>query len=235
MDSLTTAAARALAAGDPLGALKRGALRDDPPPPAPRGIAMAQLGDFLPGKALLRRAARAFGPKEAVARARCVVAEVEIALVSRDLGWPAKTLDAARATLEAHGDRVNAAHARYLEVRRLLLIGRLDEAERTLADLDPALFRPASRAAHELVGAGSAIRRIRTKAARAALARAESAARDAGIPGLMAEVESASVVLDTPAARLVANGEARLLLLEEVEAVLASKALVVDACRNAVR
>src|ERR1700736_4963924 len=77
-------------------------------------------------KVLLRRAARAFGPKEAVARARCVVAEAEIALVSRDLSWPAKALDAARATLEEHGDRGNAAHARYLEVRRLLLIGRLD-------------------------------------------------------------------------------------------------------------
>ena len=138
MDSLITAAARALAAGDPLGALKRVALRDDAPALALRGIAMAQLGDLARAKALLRSAARAFGPKEAVARARCVVAEAEIALVSRDLGWPAKALDAARATLEAHGDRVNAAHARYLEVRRLLLIGRLDEAERALAELDPA-------------------------------------------------------------------------------------------------
>ena len=193
MDSLITAAARALAAGDPLGALKRVALRDDAPALALRGIAMAQLGDLVRAKALLRRAARAFGPKEAVARARCVVAEAEIALVSRDLGWPAKALDAARATLEAHGDRVNAAHARYLEVRRLLLIGRLDEAERTLAELDPAPFPPASRAAHELVVAGIAMRRLRTKAARAALARAERAARQAGIPALTAEVESASL------------------------------------------
>ena len=192
MDSLITAAARALAAGDPLGALKRVALRDDAPALALRGIAMAQLGDLVRAKALLRSAARAFGPKEAVARARCVVAEAEIALVSRDLGWPAKALDAARATLEAHGDRVNAAHARYLEVRRLLLIGRLDEAERTLAELDPAPFPPASRAAHELVVAGIAMRRLRTKAARAALARAERAARQAGIPALTAEVESAS-------------------------------------------
>jgi hypothetical protein len=112
MDSLITAAARALAAGDPLGALKRVALRDDPPSLALRGIAMAQLGDLVRAKALLRRAARAFGPKEAVARARCVVAEADVALVSRDLGWPAKALDAARATLEEHGDRVNAAYAR---------------------------------------------------------------------------------------------------------------------------
>jgi hypothetical protein len=235
MDSLITAAARALATGDPLGALKRVALRDDAPALALRGIAMAQLGDLVRAKALLRRAARAFGPKEAVARARCVVAEAEIALVSRDLGWPAKALDAARATLEEHGDRVNAAHARNLAVRRLLLIGRLDEAERTLAELDPAPFPPASRAAHELVVAGIAMRRLQTKTARAALARAARAARDADIPALTAEVESASRVLNTPAARLIARGDERLLLVEDVEALLASKALVVDACRYVVR
>jgi hypothetical protein len=235
MDSLITAAARALAAGDPLGALNRVALRDDAPALALRGIAMAQLGDLVRAKALLRRAARAFGAKEAVARARCVVAEAEIALVSRELGWPAKALDAARATLEKHGDRVNAAHARYLEVRRLLLIGRLDEAERKLAGLDPAPFPPASRAAHELVVAGIAMRRLQTKTARAALARAERAARQAGIPALTAEVESASLDLDTPAARLIARGKERQLRLEEVEALLESGALVVDACRYVVR
>ena len=235
MDSLITAAASALAAGDPLGALKRVALRDDAPALALRGIAMAQLGDLVRAKALLRSAARAFGPKEAVARARCVVAEAEIALVSRDLGWPAKELDAARTTLEQHGDRVNAAHARNLEVRRLLLIGRLDEAERKLADLDPTPFPPASRAAHELVVAGIAMRRLRTKAAHAALVRAERAALQARIPALTAEVESASLVLNTPAARLIARGEERLLLLKDVEALLASKVLVVDACRYVVR
>jgi len=235
MDPLIAVAARALAEGDPLGALKRIALRDDAPALALRGIAMAQLGDLVRAKALMRSAARAFGPKEAVARARCVVAEAEIALASRDLGWPAKTLDAARATLEAHGDRVNAAHARYLDVRRLLLIGRLDEAERTLAGLDPTPFPPALRAAHELVVAGIAMRRVQTKSARAALTRAERAAHHAGIPALTAEVESASLILNTPAARLIAGGEERLLLLEDVEALLASKALVVDACRQLVR
>src|SRR3977135_1965119 len=126
MDSLITAAARALAAGDPIGALKRVALR---------GMAMAQLGDLVRAKALLRSAARAFGPREPVARARCVVAEAEIALVSRDLGFPDKALDAARATLAENGARVNAAHARYLEIRRLLLIGRIDDAERMLSGL----------------------------------------------------------------------------------------------------
>jgi hypothetical protein len=235
MDSLITAAARALAAGDPLGALKRVALRNDAPALALRGIAMAQLGDLVQAKALLRRAARAFGPNEAVARARCVVAEAEIALVSRDLGWRVKALDAARATLEAHGDRANAAHARYLEVRRLLLIGRLAEAERGLAALDPAPLPPALRTAHELAAGGIAMRRLRAKTARAALARASRAARDARIPALTAEVESASLALSTPAARLIARGEERPLVLEEVETVLASTALVVDACRHVVR
>src|SRR5215472_10982432 len=160
MDSLITAAGRALAAGDPLGALNRVALRNDPPALALRGIAMAQLGDFVRAKALVRDAGRAFGPREAVARARCVVAEAEIAFASRDLGWPAKALDAARATLEHHGDRVNAAHARYLDLRRLVLIGRLDEAERMLAKLGPASFSPALTAVHELVVAGIAVRRL---------------------------------------------------------------------------
>ena len=235
MDSLITAAARALAAGDPLGALNRVALRDDAPALALRGIAMAQLGDFDRAKALVRRAACAFSPKETVARARCVVAEAEIALASRDLGWRVKALDAARATLEAHGDLVNAAHARYLEIRRLLLIGRIDEAERMLGELDPTPFPPASMAAHELIIAGIAMRRLRTKAARVALARAERAAHQARIPALKAEVESAFRLLNTPAARLIARGEERPLLLEDVEALQTSKALVVDACRHVVR
>ncbi|TVT86166.1 helix-turn-helix domain-containing protein [Pseudomonas sp. H3(2019)] len=235
MDSLMTAAARALAAGDPLGALNRVALRDDAPALALRGIAMAQLGELVRAKALLRSAARAFGPKEALARARCVVAEAEIALASRDLGWPAKALDAARTTLEEHGDRVNAAHARYLEIRRLLLIGHLDEAEHRLAKLDPTPLPPASRAVHELVVAGIAMRRLQAKTARAALTRAEHAAGHAAIPALTAEVDSARLLLDTPAARLITGGEERFLLLEDVEVLLASKALVVDACRHLVR
>ncbi|WP_433783155.1 helix-turn-helix domain-containing protein [Pseudomonas frederiksbergensis] len=235
MDSLITAAARALAAGDPLGALNRIALRNDAPALALRGIAMAQLGDLVRAKALVRSAARAFGAKEALARARCVVAEAEIALASRDLNWPVKALDAARATLQAHGDWVNAAHARYLEIRRLLLIGHLDEAEQRLAELDPTPLLPASRAAYELVLAGIAMRRLQTKAARAALVRAEHAAQHAGIAALTAEVESASHILDTPAARLIIDGQERPLLLDEIETLLASPTLVVDACRYVVR
>jgi hypothetical protein len=235
VDSLITAAARALAAGDPLGALKRVALRDDAAALALRGIAMAQLGDLPRARTLLRRAGRAFGSRETVSRARCVVAEAEIALASRDLGWPARALAAARTTLDAHGDRVNAAHARYLEIRRLLLIGRLDEAERALADFDPSPFPPASRAVHDLIVAGIALRRLRAADARAALSRAQAAARDARIPALAAEVAGAAAALTTPAARLVANGRERLLLLDDVEALLASQAFIVDACRHLVR
>ncbi|MBP0580287.1 helix-turn-helix domain-containing protein [Labrys sp. LIt4] len=235
MDSLMTAAARALAAGDPLGALNRVALRDDAPALALRGIAMAQLGDLDRARALIRAAARAFGVRQAVARARCVVAEAEIAFVSRDLGWPAKALHAARTTLEQHGDRVNAAHARYLEARRLLLIGRLDAAEGELADFEPASLPPALRTAHDLVVAGIAMRRLRIRQARTALTRARLAARQSGIPALAAEVESATLILDTPAARLVAGGSERPVMLEEVEALQTSKALVIDACRHIVR
>jgi tetratricopeptide (TPR) repeat protein len=235
MDSQITTAAGALAAGDPLGALKRVALRHDAPALALRGIAMAQLGDFARAKALLRKAAGAFGPKERVARARCVVAEAEIALVSRDLGVPAKALPEARAMLQEHGDRPNAAHARFLEVRYLLLIGRLDEAEHALAELDPASLPPASQAVYELTVAGIAMRRLRPKLARAALVRAKRSAREADIPALAAEVETAFLVLDTPAARLIANGRERLLLLEEVESLLGSKKFIVDACRHVVR
>jgi tetratricopeptide (TPR) repeat protein len=235
MDSLITAAARALAAGDPLGALNRVALRDDAPALALRGIAMAQLGDLARAKELLRSAARAFGQNESVARARCIVAEAEVALASRDLSWPTKALDAARTTLEAHGDRMNAAHARYLEIRRLLLIGRVDEAEQMLSELDPASFPPALQTVHELLVAGIAVRRIRGTVARAALMRAERVAQQARIPALMAEVETAWLALDAPAARLIASGQERVLLLEDVEAVLASDALVIDACRGVIR
>jgi tetratricopeptide (TPR) repeat protein len=235
MDSMIVAAARALAAGDLLGALKRVALRDDAPALALRGIAMAQLGDLARAKALLKEAARAFAPKETVARARCIVAEAEIALVSRDLAWPPKSLAAARATLEAHGDRLNAAHARLLEVRRLLLIGHLDDAARSLDELDAAPLPPALRASYEMALAGIAMRRLKTKPAREALERAEQAARESGIRALEAEVGNMAAVLRAPAARLIGRGVERPLLLEEVEALLASDALVIDACRYAVR
>jgi ATP/maltotriose-dependent transcriptional regulator MalT len=235
MDSLIAAAAQALAKGDPLGALNRVALRDDAPALALRGIAMAQLGDFDRARTLVRRAAQAFGPREPVARARCIVAEAEIALASRDLTWPTKALAAAAAILESHGDRANAAHAHYLEARRLLLLGRLDDAEGKLAQSDVSTLTPALRAIHELTTAGIAMRRVRAGAARAALGRAEEAARWARIPALAAEIDQAFAVLDTPAARSIARGDEHPLLLDQIEVLLASNALVIDACRNLVR
>ena len=234
MDSLITAAARALAAGDPLAALKRVALREDPPALALRGIAMAQLGELGRAKELLRNAARGFGPHEATARARCLVAEAEIALVSRDLGGMGR-LGPARATLATHGDRANAAHAGYLDARRLLLIGRLDEAERALGACDLDALQQASRTGYWLVAAGIAMRRIRAAPARAALERADAAARATGIPALVAEADRAARAFAAPAARLIVRGEPRLLGLAEVEALIASENLVVDACRNVVR
>ncbi|MBH0236379.1 winged helix-turn-helix domain-containing protein [Methylobrevis albus] len=235
MDSLITGAARALAAGDPLAALKRVALRGDPPALALRGIAMAQLGDLARARLLLRSAARGFGPDETMSRARCVVAEAEIALVSRDLGGPITVLAAARATLAAHGDRANAAHAGYLEARRLLLIGRLDAAEAMLGALDTDALPVVSHSGYWLVAAGIALRRIRAEAARDAFARALAAARATGLPALVAEVTTAAEALAAPAARLVSGSTERLLDLAEVEALLGSPMLVVDACRGVVR
>ncbi|MDT9600743.1 helix-turn-helix domain-containing protein [Sphingosinicella rhizophila] len=235
MDSLIGAAAHALAAGDPLAALKRVALRDDPPALALRGIAMAQLGDLARAKILLRAAARGFGPGEATARARCQVAEAEIALVSRDLGTHMETLGTARATLDAQGDHANAAHAAYLEARRLLLIGRIDQAEQRLGKIDPAILPLASRTGYWLVGAGIAMRRIRIGPAREAIARAGRAAAEAGIPALAAEVRAASRSLEAPAARLITRDDTRLVGLGEVEALIGSNILLIDACRNAVR
>jgi hypothetical protein len=235
MDSLINAAGRALAAGDALGALKRVALREDAPALALRGIAMAQLGDFERAKGLLKRAARAFGPREAVAGARCLVAEAEIALASRDLAFPVRALEAAARTLAGHGDATNAAHARNLIVRRLLLIGHVAEAEAMLEGFDPAPLPPAVRASHEIAVAGSALRRLKTETARAAFQRARRAAEASGIPALATEVAAAAAVLEAPAARLVHAPDGRLLGLAEVEALFASDRLVVDACRNVVR
>lgn len=235
MDSLITAASRALAAGDPLAALNFVALREDPPALALRGIAMAQLGDLPRAKALLQRAVKAFGRNESLSRARCLVAEAEVALAARDLGWPMQALEAARRLLEDHGDRLNAAHARYLQIRRLLLIGELDDAERLLAEQDPAPLPPALRAAHELVAAGIALRRVQAHRAQAALVRAQHAAREAGIEALSVEVEHAAQILEAPVARLIISGKEQPLKLAEVETLFASKTLVVDACRYNVR
>ena len=235
MDSLIAAAARALAAGDALGALQRVALRDDPPALALRGIAMAQLGDYPRARDLLRRAARSFGSHEALARARCVVAEAEVALAMRDLGGSPRSLMAAAATLQARGDRANALQARLIAMRRLLLLGRLDEAAAALAALDAHSAPPALAALAELAAAELGLRSLRIEAARAALARAVTAANRAHVPALLAEVAEVQAVLDRPAARRRSDADGtQALRLEDVAALRASDALVIDACRRGV-
>ncbi|MDD5034088.1 MAG: hypothetical protein PHE55_04955 [Methylococcaceae bacterium] len=235
MDSLITAAARALAIGDPLGALKRVGLRDDPPALALRGIAMAQLGEYPRARELLRRAARGFGAHEAVAQARCVVAEAEVALAMRDLGGSPRALAAALASLEAHADRANAMQARLIVARRLLLLGRLDEATAALELPDTRGLSPSLAAAFELTAAELALRSLSIGPAQAALARALEAADRSRIPALLAEVAEARATLDRPAARRLFAGDEQTLRLDEAAALLVSGALVVDACRRGLR
>ena len=232
MDALITAAARALAAGDALGALKRVSLREDPPALALRGIAMAQLGEYPRARELLKRAARSFGTHEALARARCVVAEAEVALAMRDLRASPRVLATAAATLEARADRANALQARLIAARRLLLLGRLDEAAAVLSRCDARGLAPALAAVAELTAAELALRSLRIDRARNALARADEAAARAGVPALLAEVAEVRAALDRPAARLPYAGGERALRLDEVAQMLASSALVVDACRR---
>ncbi|MDN4589650.1 helix-turn-helix domain-containing protein [Xenophilus aerolatus] len=235
MDPLLAASARDLARGDALGALGRIALRDDPPALALRGIAMAQLGEHPRARELLRQAARRFGAHEAVARARCVVAEAEVALALRHLGGSPRTLSAAAATLAAHGDRGNAVQAQLTIARRALLLGRLVEAQVALDAIDPSQpLAPPLAALAALSRAELALRSLRTGAAAAALAQAHAAAQRAAIPALAAEVADAQALLHRPAARRRSAGHDAPLRLHEVEALRASGALVVDACRRAV-
>jgi len=242
MDSLITAAARALAAGDALGALQRVALRDDPPALALRGIAMAQLGEHPRARELLRRAAKGFGAHEELARARCVVAEAEVALAQRDLNGPPHALVAAAAALAVRGDRANALQARLIAARQWLLMGRLGEAAALLAtiDLQEPGMPPALAAVAGLTLAELALRSLRVAAARDALAQAREAAARARVPALLAEVEEALAAMQRPAARRLLPGDGdgggvareQLLRLDDVAALLASDVLVVDACRH---
>jgi hypothetical protein len=239
MDSLITAAARALASGDALGALQRVALRDDPPALALRGIAMAQLGEHPLARELLRRAAKGFGAHEELARARCVVAEAEVALAQRDLNGPPHALVAAGAALAIRGDRANALQARLIAARQWLLMGRLGEAAALLApvDLQEPGMTPALAAVAGLTLAELALRSLRVAAAREALAQAREAAARARVPALVAEVDEALAALQRPAARRLVPGDGgaaqkQPLRLDEVAALLASGALVVDACRH---
>jgi hypothetical protein len=229
MDSLITASARSLASGDVLGALKHVALRDDPPALALRGIAMARLGDFPKARELLRRAARGFGSHEELARARCVVAEAEVAMAMRDFAAAPRALAAALAVLEAHGDYGNALQARLIAARKLLLLGRLEAAAAELSRLDIRALTPALAAVAKLAEAELAMRSLRPAPARAALAQAQAAAARSGVPELLAEVMEANAALQRPAARLHGGGA---MSLDEVAALLASGKLVLDACRR---
>lgn len=235
MDSLIAAAGRALAAGDVLVALKHVALRADPPALALRGIAMARLGELGRARELLRAAARGFGAHEPVARARCQVADAEVALALRELGTVPRALATAAATLERHGDHANALHARLLAARRLLLLGRVDEATGLLEQLDTRAAPATLQAVASLARAEALLRSLRIGAAEAALAHAHDAAARAGVPALMAEVAELGAALQRPAARVVTGGSERRLQLAEVAALLATDVLVVDACRRGLR
>ncbi len=236
MDSLIAAAGRALAVGDAITALKRVALRSDPPALALRGIAMAQLGELERSRELLRRAARGFGQNEALAHARCVVAEAEVALALRELAGSPRALVLAAAALDQRADAANAAHARLLVVRRFLLLGRIDEAAAALAALhSQRLASPALVATAELARAEIALRRLQTQAARAALQRAQVAANRSGVPALLAEAAAAQAALQRPAARRWCAAGDTPLQLDEVELLLTSGACVVDACRRGLR
>jgi len=235
MDSLIAAAGRALANGDVLGTLQQVALRDDPPALALRGIAMARLGEHPKARALLRRAARAFGPHETLARARCLVAEAEVALAMRELGGSPRPLLLAAAALQAHGDGANALQARLIAARRLLLLGRLDEAGATLALLNGHALPPALAAMAEMTAAELALRSLHVDTARAALNRAHIAAARTGLAALLAEVAEARAALDRPAARRIGAQGEQALRIDEVAALLDTGTLVIDACRRSVR
>jgi hypothetical protein len=234
MDSLIAAASRALAAGDPLGALQRVALRSDPDALALRGIAMAQLGELERARELLRLAARRFGGREPLARARAIAAEAEVALAARDFGFSPVALDRAIATLRAFGDRQNAAHAELSAIRRLLLVGRVSAAEGALEALDLDGAPPLLVAIAALARADVAVRGLRSGEARSHLAVASHAARTTAIEALVVEVDRALARLDAPAARVIEPGSERLLTLGEIERLFASDALLVDGCRRTV-
>ena len=195
---------------------------------------MAQLGELDRARTLLRRAARRFGAAEPVAKARCVAAESEIALALRELSASCAPLDAAIVVLDEADDRINAVHARLVRLRRLLVLGRCQEAAVERTALDLTAMPPMLTAVAELVAAELAIRRVDATAADAALVSAGEAARLAGIGALQNEVAVARRALTQPAARLRTSSGDRTATLAEVQASLASPALIVDACRRAV-
>jgi hypothetical protein len=235
MDSAISTAARALSVGDPLQALKFVALRADAPALALRGIAMAQLGELAHARTLLRRAATSFGMSEPAARARCVVAQAEIALALRDLPGAARGLEEAATLLEHRGDADNALFARLVQARRLALLGEVQAAEAALQKLSLARAPARLTAIAALVAADLAMKRVDSEAAARSLERARSAAHEARIVALAAEVERLEHQLAAPVARLLLGGQTRTLALHELPAVFRAGDLLVDACRREVR
>jgi hypothetical protein len=232
MDSAVSTAARALSAGDALSALKLVALRSDPPALALRGIAMAQLGELSVARKLLQRAVSALEGVDVLGWARAVVAEAEVALALRELSRGERQLLRAAQTLAKRGDLANALFARLVGVRRQVLLGELEQAQRALAGL-PLAGAPARLATvASLVAADVAMRQGLGSLARQALSSAHDSAKSSGILPLLGEVERAQVKLRAPAARLLQAGNERALSLEELEPHLAATAFVVDACRR---
>jgi len=235
MDLALGAAARALATFDPLTALQRIALRDDPGALALRGVAMAQLGDHGAARKLLGRAARGLEHGDPRAHARCLAAQGEIALACRDVTEAGRVLDAAQRALDAQGDHANALFVRLLRVRRLVLVGSVREAAAMLGGLDLTNAPPRLRALADLTGADIAVRTLDPRTASACLARARRTARAAALPALSDEVARAAAALAAPVARVVRSGVERLVGLDEVVEILRSDQLLVDACRRTIR
>ena len=196
---------------------------------------MAQLGDHERARRLLGQAGRAFGSRAPMARARCLVAEAEVCLATRELGAFPRGLEKALSELAAHGDQRNALHGRLVWVRHAILLGRLDEAAAALKRLAFEGAPPALCAIYALCRSEIDLRRVRARSAFAELSRAAKWASRAGIAALEAEVQQARRLAEQPAARLVEQGQARLLTLLEVEELLGTGALIVDACRRRVR
>jgi hypothetical protein len=236
VDETLAAAARALDAGDVLEALKRVALREDAPALGLRGVALARLGQLDRARELLRAAARAFGARAPLGQARCLLADAEIALATRDLRGVDAALARAIRTLSTHGDSANATHAVCLSARSLLLRGRVNDAQRALTLLDPGRAPAALRAELELTWAELHLRALDARAARAALERAERAGKSAAIPALLREASALRARLAAPIARSVSAGAERVLKVEQVAALLGqTQVLLVDARELTVR
>jgi tetratricopeptide (TPR) repeat protein len=166
-------AANALAAGDAFRALSLMGREPGALGLALRGIAYAQLGDLELARDALERAEAT--SDDARLRARVRAALVEVALGQGD---PARAAGAARASadeLSRLGDTRNAAMQRLVLARAEVLLGRLGEARRAVADVLAAELPPDVRAVASLAEAEIATRALAASEARDALVRARRA------------------------------------------------------------